>query len=175
MLYGCSEQKLTLPGSSDHSYGIWLFVAHKLWENQTKNIKNKPPLLQLVLRHTTDAVGCKVCVTSLEMQSSLSLLSRLVGHLNAAQATEIFIALLLPFCNQVGICNLFLKIVSSDSSAKFDKIKGDALTLMQQSYSSLEIAFRRQYRSNKYLGNFCRGEYKAQQLMISANLQFQLN
>ena len=40
------------------------------------------------------------------------------GHLDAAQAAEIFIPLLLPFCNQVGIRNLLLKIVASDSFEK---------------------------------------------------------
>ena len=39
-------------------------------------------------------------------------------HLNAAQAAEILIALLLPFCNQVGIRNFLLDIVGSDLSDK---------------------------------------------------------
>ena len=52
MLHGCTEHKLT-----PNSYLKWEY----------EKTENKPPLLQLVLRHTTDAVGCKVCVTSLEM------------------------------------------------------------------------------------------------------------
>ena len=47
-----------------------VFVAKQ--NKQTNNEKhrrnkNKPPLLQFVLRHTADAVGCKVCVTSLQV------------------------------------------------------------------------------------------------------------
>ena len=36
-------------------------------------------------------------------------------HLNAAQAAKILIALLLPFCNQVGICNLLLEVIHMKS------------------------------------------------------------
>ena len=92
---------------------------------------NNPPLFQFVLGHTADAVGGKIGVTSLKGVIMISVLNLKTSHLDTAQAAEIFIALLLPFCNQVGICNLLLKIVSSDSSEKLDIIKGNALTLMQ--------------------------------------------
>ena len=84
----------------------------------TVDTLNNPPLFQFVLGHTADAVGRKIGVTGLKIVVMIHVLNFWSSHLDAAQAAEIFIALLLPFCNQVGICNLFLKIVSSDSSAK---------------------------------------------------------
>lgn len=51
--------------------------------------------LQLLSRNTADAISTKVGV----------------AHLNAAQATEVFVAIFLPFRDQISVRNLLLQTV----------------------------------------------------------------
>ena len=84
----------------------------------TVDTLDNPSLLQFVLGHAADAVGCEVRVTSLEVWSWCycpNVVWSISCHLNAAQAAKILIALLLPFCNQVGICNLLLEVIHMKS------------------------------------------------------------
>ena len=68
-----------------------------------------PALLQLVLRHSANAIRRKVCVPGLQRNMIFQNCPQ-IYHLDATKTTEVFITLFLPFGNQVGISYLLLRL-----------------------------------------------------------------
>ena len=76
---------------------------------------DNPPLFQLVLRHSADAVRCKVRVSGLQKNviifsaKQITFSVWLKNYLDATKAAEVFVTLLLPLGNQVWVSYLLLR------------------------------------------------------------------
>src|SRR4051794_35016311 len=88
----------TLPcknkGSNYYYYsGFWPW--YRIEEECKRETAIITYLFQFTFGNTTDAVSTKVSVS----------------RLNATKAAQVLVALLLPFGNQIGICNPFLQAI----------------------------------------------------------------
>lgn len=120
LLWRCENWRLGKPQRPTESRSVQKLHLTRTSSASTVGAFNDPSNFQLALGDPADAVGSKVCVSSLD----------------AAQAAQVLVALLLPLGNQVLVCIAFFYTVliqlSADGFPLVEEIVDVSTPLMMQ-------------------------------------------